>query len=80
MTLGLKADNVSQVENFCNNLQHILLGVSWGGHESLVFPACAGVDHPNFRDPGMNLVRLYCGLEDFELLKADISQALEKMN
>src|SRR6185312_14083681 len=34
----LKAKTIRQVENFCEGLQHILMAMSWGGHESLITP------------------------------------------
>ena len=77
-TIALNTELVKNAEEFCDALNHFLLGVSWGGHESLIFPAAAAVDHPNFQDPGMNLVRMYCGLEDADYLIEDIKSALEK--
>lgn len=68
----LKTDQREKVEAFCNTLQRFLLAVSWGGYESLVFPACIKEDtsYP------VNYVRLYAGLEDASVLIADIAQAL----
>ena len=37
-TFILKADKMEQIEKFCESLQHIMMAVSWGGHESLVIP------------------------------------------
>src|SRR6185503_12880684 len=39
----LKAPSVQKIEAFCNKLQHMLMAVSWGGHESLIIPSIAGV-------------------------------------
>src|SRR6185312_5223702 len=36
----IKAEKVEEIENFCQGLQHILMAVSWGGHESLIIPGC----------------------------------------
>ncbi len=80
-TIQLKADTREQVERFCNSLQHFLMAVSWGGHESLAFPACASIPAEDF-DPGISkhrMVRLYVGLEDAGYLISDLEQALEKM-
>ena len=59
------------------------LGVSWGGHESLVFPAKigllqAGDDNP-LRAFGVSprLVRLNIGLEAADDLIRDLENALE---
>jgi len=73
LTIKLKVDNVSEVETFCNHLHRFQLAVSWGGHESLVFPACAAMKS---REHGFNLVRVSIGLEDPEVLIKDLNQAL----
>ncbi|CAA9339208.1 MAG: O-acetylhomoserine sulfhydrylase / O-succinylhomoserine sulfhydrylase [uncultured Cytophagales bacterium] len=77
-TVALATDSVEEVEGFCNRLKRFLLAVSWGGHESLVFPACASFD-PKTAGKGtaFNLVRLYVGLEEPEVLIADLEQALK---
>ena len=82
LTFYIKADTVTQIENFCNSLQHIFMAVSWGGHESLIIPKCSGINRDEFdaanRDHRM--IRLYTGLEDPEYLIKDMEQAFEKMN
>jgi cystathionine beta-lyase/cystathionine gamma-synthase len=76
----LKTENTDGVERFCNQLKHFLLAVSWGGHESLAFPACAGMPKGNYKSHvPYNLVRLYCGLEDAEVLMDDLAQALNEV-
>ena len=66
--------------SFCDALRLFLIGVSWGGHESLVFPAAAARPESSGDDvrPDLpaNLVRLSVGLEDPEDLWADLEQAL----
>ena len=66
---------------FCESLQHIMMAVSWGGHESLVIPKCAGIDDSAF-DPANKehrYVRMYVGLEEASYLVADLEQALGKI-
>lgn len=77
MSFRVKADDVAGVERFCNALRRFLLAVSWGGHESLQFPTAAviGADPPPGAPP-WDLVRIYVGLEDPEVLIADLDQAL----
>ncbi len=77
----LKADRVQQVETFCNSLQHILMAVSWGGHESLVIPSAVAIQPQDFdrANETHRLVRMYVGLEDPDYLIADLKQALEKI-
>jgi cystathionine beta-lyase len=80
-SIVLKVNTVEQVEKFCNSLQHILLAVSWGGHESLAIPAAVGFKPEEFDVNNANhrLVRLYIGLEDPDYLIADLKQALDKV-
>ncbi len=77
-TLILKADKIEEIEHFCEKLNRFLVAVSWGGHESLVFPSCAGIKKEDF-DPKMEnhrMIRVYIGLEDSNVLIEDILQAL----
>lgn len=78
-SIVLKVNTIDQVEKFCNSLQHILLAVSWGGHESLAIPAAVGFKPEEFDVSNSNhrLVRIYVGLEDPDYLIADLKQALE---
>jgi cystathionine beta-lyase/cystathionine gamma-synthase len=74
----LKEPSVQKIEAFCDKLQHILMAVSWGGHESLIIPSIAGValndyDKNNLRH---QLIRMYVGLEDADYLIRDLEQAL----
>ena len=68
---------------FCDNLGLFRLGVSWGGHESLVFPMAVGLrqagEHNSLVDFGVSpqLVRLNVGLEETDDLIADLEQALD---
>lgn len=79
-SLTLKNSTFGKIEKFCNSLQHILLAVSWGGHESLAVPAIASFSEAEYSaDNGHHqLIRMYIGLEDPHYLIADIKQALEK--
>ena len=80
-TLVLKADRMEQIVNFCEGLKHIVMAVSWGGHESLAIPKCAGMRPEHFK-PGNEvhrMVRIYVGLEEADYLIKDMEQAFEKM-
>ena len=50
MTMVLKVNKREEIVKFCENLQHIMMAVSWGGHESLVIPKCSGIPISDF-DP-----------------------------
>lgn len=78
LTIILKTDKREPIVKFCESLQHILMAVSWGGHESLIIPKCAGIPAADFNpaDPGHRYVRLYVGLEDPAYLIRDLDQAL----
>lgn len=79
LTFILKTQSCEAIENFCNGLKHILMAVSWGGHESLIIPKCAGIPRNQF-NPALELhrsLRLYIGLEEPEYIIADLAQALD---
>ncbi len=80
LTFVIKAKNIDAIETFCNSLQHILMAVSWGGHESLIIPACAGIKREDFiASREQRMLRLYAGLEDAAYLIADLDQAFKSM-
>jgi cystathionine beta-lyase/cystathionine gamma-synthase len=82
MTMVLKTKKREEIVKFCESLQHIMMAVSWGGHESLVIPKCAGTPVPDFNpsNPEHRYVRLYVGLEDAGYLIKDLGQALERIS
>jgi cystathionine beta-lyase/cystathionine gamma-synthase len=77
LTFIIRAETVEQIEKFCNNLQHILMAVSWGGHESLIIPKCSGMatSHFNPKNRDHRMLRLYVGLEEAEYITKDLEQA-----
>jgi cystathionine beta-lyase/cystathionine gamma-synthase len=86
LTIALKTDQIERVDAFADGLKRFLLGVSWGGHESLVFPASVSYSRssikpgePNANPENFNKVRLYIGLEDPSVLIDDLAQALDKV-
>lgn len=80
-SLQIKADNMAQVETFCNALKRFLMACSWGGYESLIFPACTLYDSANYStsESPFNLIRFYVGLEEPEVLMADLQQAFDQI-
>jgi cystathionine beta-lyase/cystathionine gamma-synthase len=81
LTIILRTKKMESIVRFCESLQHIMMAVSWGGHESLVIPKCAGINKSDF-DPANEehrYVRLYVGLEDAAYLVNDLEQALAAM-
>lgn len=82
MTLILKTNKREDIEKFCESLHHIMMAVSWGGHESLVIPKCAGLKPAEY-DPENRehrYVRLYVGLEEPDYLIKDLDQALKTIS
>ncbi|MFN0257549.1 trans-sulfuration enzyme family protein [Pedobacter ureilyticus] len=80
-SIVLKNSSLEKIEAFCNGLKHILMAVSWGGYESLIIPACAGISKADFSidNPRHVLIRIYIGLEEPDYLIKDLEQALEKI-
>ena len=82
LSFSLKADRLDQIERFCESLRHILMAVSWGGHESLVIPGCVSIQTEEF-DPSNSdhrTLRMYVGLEEPEYLIRDLERALSLMD
>lgn len=77
-------DDTIDIPRFTDLLKFFRLGVSWGGHESLIVPVAASLA----QTPGVNsfdrfsvsprAIRLHVGLEDPEMLWADLENALAK--
>lgn len=84
MTFGVKG-GLENAKKVLNNLKLITLAVSLGGVESLIqHPASmthAGVPKEERQKAGISdeLIRFSIGIEDFEDLKEDLEQALERI-
>jgi cystathionine beta-lyase/cystathionine gamma-synthase len=81
-TFVFRTDRMEEIINFCESLNHIMMAVSWGGHESLVIPKCAGISPSDFdhRNKEHRYIRMYTGLEDPDYLIADLEQALNSIS
>ncbi len=77
----IKANTIDEVEQFCESLQHIKMAVSWGGHESLIIPKCAGIKREKFNAAlkDHRMMRLYVGLEEAEYLIGDLERGFGKI-
>jgi cystathionine beta-lyase/cystathionine gamma-synthase len=80
---SIELDGSTDVPRFCDALRLFKLGVSWGGHESLVMPAAvvheqAAVGPNSAIDFGVGprIVRLHVGLEATADLIDDLTRAL----
>lgn len=80
-TISLRNGSYASITRFCESLKHFMMAVSWGGHESLVIPKCAGIGPENFdsSNPEHQYIRIYTGLEDPSYLSADLYQALNAL-
>ncbi len=77
-TITLKNSTLNSITRFCESLKLFLIAVSWGGHESLIIPKCAGIQPKDFDTSNIEhqYIRLYVGLEESSYLIADLDQAL----
>lgn len=79
----LNTENIDEIKSFVNKLNLFKIGVSWGGHESLVYaPAISYLKEltpEQFKAMNISLatIRVSIGLEDEEDLINDLQQALE---
>jgi len=82
VTIVMKAETREEIVLFCESLRHILMAVSWGGHESLALPKCASLLAAQFDKTNREhkMIRFYFGLEEPAYLVADIEQAFERTN
>lgn len=76
-TIVLKEIDLPSIEKFCQILKHFKMAVSWGGHESLVIPRCAGIKIAAFNSQlkEHRMLRFYVGLETPEYLINDLQLA-----
>ena len=78
--VSIELEDADAARAFADGLRHFKVGVSWGGHESLVLPLFAQPRVARaYGFPG-GMVRLHFGLEPTELLLADLEQALSRLS
>lgn len=79
----IDSEDLPSIKDFVNSLEFFSIGVSWGGHESLIFaPAIAylkEMTEEHFKKTGLKLgiMRISVGLEHYEDLINDLSRGLE---
>ncbi|MBL8296793.1 MAG: aminotransferase class V-fold PLP-dependent enzyme [Rhodanobacteraceae bacterium] len=85
LSFTIRCDSTRAIERFCDALRRFLMTVSWGGYESLLFPVAAvyppdtKVTETRTGTVPVNLVRLSIGLEEADVLVADLAQALDRV-
>ncbi len=83
MSFQLNTQNLAEIKAFFNGLKLFQIGVSWGGHESLIYaPAisCLKEQSPEqFKKMGISIsdMRISVGLENVEDLIGDLSASLQ---
>ncbi len=81
LSFEIDTDDINKIKAFVNSLTLFHLGVSWGGHESLVYAPVISYSKelPPEKFAEMNivpgLIRISVGLEDIDDLKADLEKA-----
>ena len=79
-SVRLKTRNLDEVIRFTNSLKYFKIACSWGGYESLVDPSA--INYPEGKpvpDDRVSLIRFHAGLEDLDVLKADLENAFKRM-
>jgi cystathionine beta-lyase/cystathionine gamma-synthase len=73
----VRAGKRQEIVRFCESLKHIMMAVSWGGHESLILPRCTGLEDHEFdpKNAEHRMLRIYVGLESPEYLIQDLDQS-----
>lgn len=79
-SIRLRIKDKIKIEKFVNSLEQFIIGVSWGGHESLVFPALSFDENRTSEGYSNNLIRFYIGLDDADCLIKDIEQAFNRIS
>ncbi len=78
-SIELATEDPEKITRFCESLRHFLMAVSWGGYESLIWPALAYYDIRKGSLP-VNLIRVSIGLESADDLIADLDQGLKHIS
>lgn len=82
LSFKLNTNNLDEIKAFVNKLKLFQIGVSWGGHESLIYvPAISylkELSEQQFENMGISLgdVRISVGLEAVDDLLSDLDNAL----
>ncbi len=78
-SIELDVPDIAAIDRFCDALQRFLMAASWGGYESLVFPVAGVRDWGSLKTAAsvpVNLVRFSIGLEEADVLIADLERGL----
>ncbi len=74
----LRTRDPEKIKKMTNRIRFFKLAVSWGGYESLFDPSLVHCrTDQEVPEDKISLIRVHAGLEDVELLKRDLTQALD---
>jgi len=81
MSFELVSDSFEAVKEVINNCRLFKIGVSWGGHESLILSPNHGDNIEELRQLGIypGLIRISVGLEDVDSIINDLNNALTRL-
>ena len=83
MSFEIESDKLEEIKQFFNSLEVFQIGVSWGGHESLIYaPAISYLKElspQQFKNMGISLgtMRISVGLEDSQDLIEDLENSFK---
>ncbi|WP_420401840.1 trans-sulfuration enzyme family protein [Flagellimonas sp.] len=83
LSFRLKTNDLKKIKTFFNSLEIFQIGVSWGGHESLIYALAISygkeLNQQQFAGTGLTYgdIRISVGLENVDDLIEDLKQALE---
>lgn len=84
LSLEIEFKDYSELKGFMNAFKVFKLGISWGGFESLItshnYNTKENILGLEKRRISKDLVRIYIGLEDTEVLLEDLNRAFETLN
>ncbi len=76
----LKTRDVEKIKKITNKVKFFKRAVSWGGYESLFNPVAVHmIPGKPVPEDSVSLIRIHAGLEDINLLKEDLAQALDSV-
>lgn len=77
----LKDKNLQNYKRFINGVTEFVLGVSWGGYESMILPAFKGTNQISLKERGLDVThtRMYVGLNSPQTLITALKSTLDQV-
>ncbi|NLY46406.1 MAG: aminotransferase class I/II-fold pyridoxal phosphate-dependent enzyme [Tissierella sp.] len=82
LSIDMDFKDYDELRDFMNSFKVFKLGVSWGGFESLITSANYNKNSEDLEERHIsnNLIRIYIGLEDTEILMEDLENAFKTLS